>query len=141
MSSPYDPDARVVWVGIALGHPVRAVAEAGSVIAQTLVVGGVWGAAPPVLATAALQAAVLALSVPPRPSGSCSGLSVYLDLEQRALAADGGDEALAETYHSVMDTVWRDHLSFNDRQWLNARGDVSPVTERIGGREDGDRKA
>ncbi len=129
--------AHVLWQGRALGHPVRVVSSPDGVEAQTLFVRD-WGRAPSVLGTAALSEAALALSAPPAPN---PGLSVYLDLEQRALAADGQDEALAEAYRSVMDGAWNTHLSASDRRWLNARGTVGSPAGPVPGREDGNRKA
>lgn len=143
MTEPsYGPDARVVWVGEASGERVRVVLDGAEVLAQTLVVSfpPVWGAARPLLALPALSAAVAALAAAlPAPvvSGVSPCLSAYLDLERKALAADETSEPVADAVRGIMDTVWSKHLSPNDRQWLNARGDVGGYARPVREGEDG----
>jgi hypothetical protein len=142
-NSQFSPGARVVWEGTVRDVHARVVVDGEEAFPQTDQ-DGTWGHPHTVPGWLALERAVVTLSRPPAlsaPPAPNPGLSVYLDLEQRALAADGQDEALAEAYRSVMDGAWNTHLSASDRRWLNARGAVGSPAGPVPGREDGNRKA
>lgn len=137
----FSPSARIVWEGTVRDVHARVVVDGEEAFPQTDQ-DGTWGHPHTVPGWLALERAVVTAS---RPMAAVPGVNhgrvLYLHLEQKALACEAaGGDALAETVREVMDFVWKNQLSFDDRQWLNARGDVSAPAARVNEGEDGDSK-
>jgi hypothetical protein len=134
----FSPSARVVWEGTVRGVHARVVVDGYGAFPQTDQ-DGTWGHPHTVSGWLALERAVVNLTLPMASVPYVNhGRVLYLHLEQKALACEAaGGDALAETVREVMDFVWKNQLSVDDRQWLNARGAVSVGPERVGGGEDG----
>ncbi len=139
----FTPGARVVWEGTVRETRARVVVDGDEAFPQTGQ-DGAWGHPHPVPGRLALERAVVALARPMASArGVNSGRVLYLRLEREALACEAyGGGTVSETIREVMDSVWKDQLSFDDRQWLNARGAVGAPAARVDGGEDGnDKKA
>ncbi len=137
----YEPGARVVWVGTAMGQKARVVVEGKAALPQVLVLEsmGIYGTSADMMFNLAVMTnAVVALSAP----APAAAREVYELLEAKALVLDDViGVPPSDALRDVMDTVWQHHLSADDRAALNARGDVSRPPGRVGGGEDGGHKA